>query len=673
MIKSLFYEVTFPTGRCLKAKLSFETGLSAITGSNEAGKTMILEMIRYGLWGSKALRGKAEDYKTLKMSLTFVVGGVTYSVHRLKGTAELYRSVGIDDAGDELFEIVATGASVVNSKIIEIFGYDMSVFDVANNIGQGEVEALGNMTPAERKRMVDQTIGLDAVDDLIDELHNDASAERKVYEALQENLAAPQEPVGPDGYLPSDQLLALQKAATVDVAKYHQVKGWLDSRSHLTEPECPGSPSSSTVAELEEWQAIRQKHLLKTKLVEDELAKRKPASHTAAEIDEMQRALEASLAYKNAQRELARFPAPVSQYDLDAEDERHHAAALDKEIAKLEAGGTVVCPECKHGFHLEHEHLATLKAERAPLTQESPTMSARDLAVAHAYHEKYFGAILTLNELRAVPSAPDVDYDIAKIAKLRAELDNDRIIAELTDQLDAMRVVVYEDRAEELASRRQFDVDLAAYKKASVLWNEYLVEKDSKVQELSSLEGCVERLEGLNLSLGAARIYEAEMNRYQIAKSLYDEQLGTVTASKAKAESYEKAKKAMKALKVNIKAHLVPSLNKVASNLLTQMTAAERNTVVVDENFGIEIDGQPLNTLSGSGKAVANLAIRIALGQVLTNRVFSVLMGDEVDASMDVNRAGYTAECLDRLTDSVSQVILVSHKSIDAEHHITVG
>ena len=72
----------------------------------------------------------------------------------------------------------------------------------------------------------------------------------------------------------------------------------------------------------------------------------------------------------------------------------------------------------------------------------------------------------------------------------------------------------------------------------------------------------------------------------------------------------------------------------------------------------------------GSGKAVANLAIRIGLGQVLTNKVFSVLMGDEVDASMDDDRAGYTAECLERLTNSIGQVVLVSHKQTDAEHHI---
>ena len=50
-----------------------------------------------------------------------------------------------------------------------------------------------------------------------------------------------------------------------------------------------------------------------------------------------------------------------------------------------------------------------------------------------------------------------------------------------------------------------------------------------------------------------------------------------------------------------------------------------------------------LETLSGSGKACANLALRIGLGQVLTNKVVSLFIGDEIDASMDTERAYFHA------------------------------
>src|SRR5262245_43467351 len=61
------------------------------------------------------------------------------------------------------------------------------------------------------------------------------------------------------------------------------------------------------------------------------------------------------------------------------------------------------------------------------------------------------------------------------------------------------------------------------------------------------------------------------------------------------------------------------------------MTGGRRQSIRVDEEFDVTVDGQPLNTLSGSGKAVANLALRNGLGQVLTNNVLSLFVGDEID------------------------------------------
>src|SRR5258708_8956323 len=105
--------------------------MTAISGANESGKTMILEMVRYCLWGTKALRGTAADYKKLTAKLVLDVKGVTYTVNRYAG-ASIYR-------GEEM---IAAGTKPVNAKIIDIFGYDMTVFDVANNIAQGQVDAL---------------------------------------------------------------------------------------------------------------------------------------------------------------------------------------------------------------------------------------------------------------------------------------------------------------------------------------------------------------------------------------------------------------------------------------------------------------------------------------------------------------------------------------------------
>jgi DNA repair exonuclease SbcCD ATPase subunit len=73
---------------------------------------------------------------------------------------------------------------------------------------------------------------------------------------------------------------------------------------------------------------------------------------------------------------------------------------------------------------------------------------------------------------------------------------------------------------------------------------------------------------------------------------------------------------------------------------------------------------RPVETFSGSEASIINLALRIALGQVLTHSVFSVLIGDEIDASMDSARTAAVWSALARLVEAnkIKQVILVSHE-----------
>ncbi|MWR12203.1 hypothetical protein, partial [Escherichia coli] len=140
--------------------------------------------------------------------------------------------------------------------------------------------------------------------------------------------------------------------------------------------------------------------------------------------------------------------------------------------------------------------------------------------------------------------------------------------------------------------------------------------------------------------------YETALAAWQTAKEAHD-RLAALIAEKAEAaEEHRKVRQVLAVLRGKIKQHVLPSLNLVSSQLLRQMTGGQRNLVVIDDDFEITVDGQALDTLSGSGKAVANLSLRIALGQVLTHRVLSLMLADEIDASMDAFRAEKTADVL---------------------------
>ena len=97
-----------------------------------------------------------EDYKTLRATLEFSARDQSYVVDRTFTTAKLMQ-------GDA---VLCSGTAPVNKHIPALLGFGLDVFDVACAANQGDIERLGNLRPAERKRMVDTVIGLDRLEEV---------------------------------------------------------------------------------------------------------------------------------------------------------------------------------------------------------------------------------------------------------------------------------------------------------------------------------------------------------------------------------------------------------------------------------------------------------------------------------------------------------------------------
>jgi DNA repair exonuclease SbcCD ATPase subunit len=203
------------------------------------------------------------------------------------------------------------------------------------------------------------------------------------------------------------------------------------------------------------------------------------------------------------------------------------------------------------------------------------------------------------------------------------------------------------------------------YRKEMKVYDAWLNERVEKEKRLAEIEVVIAALPLAVERLQAAQQYEAAHARYAEESERFHTLLGEITAKSADRDGWRAAREALADLRGRIKTYLVPSLNRVASHLLAQMTGGQRSSIVVDEEFNVTVDGQRLDTLSGSGKACSNLALRIGLGQVLTNNVVSVFVGDEIDASMDADRARSTQNSIAKLTASISQILIISHKEVD--------
>lgn len=681
MLKKLDYSVTFPkTNRTLSEAVQFQGGFGAITGPNESGKSMIVEMVRFCLFGSAALRGRSEDYKTLKASLEFEIKGKEYKVERTSTKATL--STG--------GEIVTVGIKPVGFKIASLLGFGLDVFDMSCVANQDKLTELGDMQPTDRRRRVDSVIGVAVLDDLSKMANDEANTFKRTADELANTAREPTAPVRPDDYQPTAKLIEARDKMEEIRSQADQLRGWLAIEKK--EPATPSTTVSMNTSAIQELLDQQSERRVQRQSLEAELARIPPAANITLEEIEADEARARELDRYKARRQFLTYNRKVEwdQAHIDKlwDDLKIRARWLEYQSLKKQHDGLVAqgehtCPSCQHHWPVAgeavsqlHQQIEAMEIGGVPreihlngLTPELVDGYQRQLDAWKRVEEEWE----TVHSL-APDAAPEVTMTTQDRIRHRMGLEGKARRAELTAQIEALKPADKEpDYAGMLRDRQQYEAQLAVYGAQLEEFEAWKKERGQKMLQLAMLDVDLQGYPDLIQALDRARAYEHMLEVFQQQMDDYNRLAGQIAAYRADAEDWRKVKDALQILRSKVKQYLVPSLNRVASSLIYHMTGGQRQAIVVDEDFNITVDGQEINTLSGSGKAVANLALRIGLGQVLTNNIFSLFMGDEIDASMDKVRAENTASVLRTLASKVSQLLLVSHKYPAADYYIAVG
>lgn len=648
MLDTLKYAVTFPTGRSFNRELNFSEGMTAIIGPNEQGKSLTLELIRFCLFGTGALRGDADDYKQLQAELAFRVRGVKLSVVRSTKNAVL----------SEGGEVTVRGIKPVNLRIVEILGFDLTVFDVACAAGQGDVERLAEMKPTARREMVDRLIGADRIEDVSSWAAEQALLLKREIDVLERGLVEPVAPEKPEGWQDA-QVLAkaiVEKQAKRD--EVVQLRAWLSTRPAAVEvPEAP--PHAFDRKVLDQAEEVLQRPVYDFDIAE--------AKHAISAWDEWQGRLNFE----------AQVPRPVLGVTVQIAKAEIELQRLNRELEALLKSPKLCCPECGHTFTLEDEAVLDIRnkiVDQKSLRGMVLILNVSDwhqqLRLAQRWEDPKVLANWDLWKDVQEAAKPAVTatqiYEAEQGGIKRATLDAMLTAAGLEGAtLQTVRVL-----------RRQLDQFEATIeaagpaKRALAAWE---AEEPAKRKALAKAESLSEGLEQDRALLATVVAYDSAMERYAGYRENYLLRVDEVDDKREERQSWLIGKDQLNVLRTKLKGYLAPSLSTAASALLSQMTRGARRAIWVDENFEITVDGQKLQTLSGSGKVCANLALRIGLAQVLTNNVFSVFIGDEMDAFMDAERVAALNESLERLTTRVKQIIIITHKPPVCKQVIDLG
>ena len=113
-------------------------------------------------------------------------------------------------------------------------------------------------------------------------------------------------------------------------------------------------------------------------------------------------------------------------------------------------------------------------------------------------------------------------------------------------------------------------------------------------------------------------------------------------------------------------ATLRPDLSDLASGFLRDLTNGRYTDLELDEDYATTLvdDGDPKAVISGGEEDIANLALRLAISQMIAERAgqpLSLLILDEIFGSLDEDRRTAVLDLLRSLADRFPQVILITH------------
>lgn len=630
MIKTLTYSVTFPTnGLSLSGSYDFQPGLTAITGGNGSGKSFgSIEMIRYMLFGKRALRGPASDYKTLTAMMLVEILGVDYTIERTPKGENLTHSDGT---------VLAVGAEAVNLTLARLLNMSLEVFDIVCAAVQKESDRLSKLTPTARKRLIDETVGLTANESIEKDCKDEAKGLIREAEALRSTLVVPIEPAMPQGYQLSEQIgleLATLKALLVQARSLQKT---IDAAG--LQPE-PPTETEVDVEPLERHETKRLATKADIDLAIRQLATMSEARYTPEELN----LAELHLAHQQDLKQ--RGPKPgltvseIQEWETYFED-----CAVAQRLGDVE----VLCPSCALAFC----------PGSTPLTPPSGVApTGANLRQDRVAHDRWAAPALV-----EVPTHEVIlELTTSQIAKGWAALEQQDLRATL---LATTWLPLGEDRSAQLAEAKQLRLHWSLYDRDHAAWTARATTSQGAAMELAALPSVTEAdVTKLDQCYVSARIYEAQLEAYVVTTAAYNRALNDIEDRVRRSEDFKLGAKRLAETRQKFKSHLAPTLSRIASSIISDMTGGVLTSVIVDGDMNITVNGQDIATLSGAGSTVANLAVRLALGQVLIKGVLPIFLADEADSDMEEARAEYTMECLAKLKDKLQQIIVITHKSV---------
>ncbi len=645
--------------------------VACLAGENGAGKSSLLDAITWALWG-KARSNSPDDLihqgqTEMRVALTFLQGDDRFRVIRQRKTGK---------RGSSLLEFQVWNLEVdswqgiaestireTQAKIDGLIRLDYETFVNSAFLLQGRADEFTTKTPAQRKQVLANILGLSVWEKYEDEAKQRISTTRAEIERLDGRLEEiGRELAQREDYeqeLKSSERMASEKAAELEAAE----KEWASlegARSEMVALQRQVDDLTRRITSRERELAEAQSELKEVDTQADQAA-------VTGALDEVRKAL--------AQLE----PLQVRLEELDAEREK-----LTKEAANLRGANDALAPQTEP----IKNRIETLSGATEPLcptcgqplTDEHRQDLIDDLDAEVANRRKQFRE----NRSRITELETILEGLSSERKSLNSQLSEQAVMQKRAGELETML-----SHADE-AKRR-----VEGLRERLKRWSGEL---DQDQKQRSALE---EQAQVCENRLRAASITQKEIDELRQVKRLADERVGGARQRLAALVSFEQQRQerlrerkqraedlslyedlrqafSKRGVPAMIIETAVPELERAATELLSRMTDGRMHLRIetqreiktgelreaLDIIISDELGSRPYELYSGGEAFRIDFALRIALSRLLARRAGAQLRSlfiDEGFGTQDARGREHLVSAINSIQDDFDLILVITH------------
>ena len=643
-----------------------ESGLIGIVGHNGAGKSSLLESIGWALYGTQAIRGKADGLTTIgakgkcKVIMEFDHGeDGPYIVERTLKDAKL-------NMGGKEIAVMTSG---VNSKIEKLLNMDYRAFYTSIFTKQGGLSSFTDMTASQRQETVERLLEVSKVKNARITISAEAKALENQLHGKRVAIENEDDIIDKIAELKQilSQLINTEKELEEIKIKSEENKLQIDKDFKLEQSKMKSFQiQKEKLLTVEGQLKILETELMNTNSNISEVGNK--IEQAKKRIDELKNILDddVSKELNNKQEEADKIAKKIEENSdrlnkMNQENAIEEARIEDKQkhivqIQKL--GPDSECPVCLRSLG-EHgpKVISDLKKEIENVQNQNQTNQIKEIS------EKI--EKLTEKKRQLEEEIKKLNYRNQEKQKAEVELKTlglDNLESEQKRMNTEIKEKNIEIKSQEnLVKKAKTELERIGFdeQKYETIRNNWDKAGDKYTLSIEDLER-----HRTNVTRVSENLKNQEVNIQQIAtiKSEIKDEERKLTLLRTLEER-------LKGFRTFLTGRIAPVLQNRTGERLSQITQARYNSVHVDRNdYSIQVmDGTqlyPLERFSGGEVDAFNLAFRLSISDVITERLGSELgmvVLDEVLGSQDFQRQISILQGLENLAKNIGQVMMVTH------------